>query len=575
MSFQLAEAYVQLSRRGFDGVMSGINAVKSGLGSLVSFAAGPLGAAMAGIGAGVAVAGMVKMASNAEQLEIAFGTMLGSADKAKQMIASLSQFAAKTPFEMPGITQAARSLMAFGTSEDQVIPLLRILGDVSAGTGKDLSELAVIFGQISATGKLTGGDLMQLTNAGVPMLKTLADMLGKTTGEVKQMVENGEISSGMVTQAFQKMSGEGGLFANMMEKQSGTLGGLWSTLTDTIGQGALAIGQALVDGFDLKSAVANLTSFVERVRGEWMPSIVASLQWAKTNMVQPFFSAIGSMANFMLEFIQDFDLYWEYAYTSLGNWMNNCYQIVTTAFSNAWTVTKWFFSNFFGIASNVFMNLPKLFMNYVQMIINQWKAVLNFFKTGKIEIDWSPLQEAAKLIFKDIEMPKLATAQTDVLQSDLDSIAGRLAKRQADRQKKASDKAKQGVEDQQAALRIEDDLQAGITEEKEKQTKENEKQKASYSSLADLADKMQQDLFGNQSGAGGGVGAVDAVANAGGKAIAQAGGQAVQIDSLTRQVSLLESLLSLAQGSGIRVSMPESGSVRVPAASVQFGATGG
>jgi tape measure domain-containing protein len=590
MSFQLAEAYVQLSRRGFEGVMTGINQVKSGLGSLVSFATGPLGVAMAGIGAGMGVAGLVKMASDAEQLEIAFGTMLGSTDKAKMMITDLNQFAAKTPFEMPGITQAARSLMSFGTSQDQVIPLLRVLGDVSAGTGKDLSELAVIFGQISATGKLTGGDLMQLTNAGVPMLKTLADQLGKTTGEVKAMVEGGEISSGMVTKAFQQMSSEGGLFSNMMEKQSGTLGGLWSTLSDTIGQGALAMGQALVDGFDLKSVVANLTSFVERVRGEWMPSIVAGFQWAKENMIQPMFSAIGSMTTAVWEFVQDFDLYWEYAYTSVGNWMNNIYQVVSTNLRNNWTIAKWFFGNFGQMASNIFNGVPKLFSNMVTQIQNHWQSLMNFFKTGKLEFDFSPMVDSLNTVFEGIEMPKLEVAQTDVLRSDLDNIAKRLAERQEQRQKSAKQEAKETQKTQGDTLKIEE----GVTQEKKKQ-------KAEFSSLSDLADKMRQEVIEQSqkdkkgksekasteqqvtgalaAGAAlGGMGSIGAMtglaAGAGAISNQQSASRTGEMAALQKQASLLQSLITLASGSGLKIA-PQQTAVQVPEASVRFGATGG
>lgn len=574
MAFQLAQAYVELSARGLNTVTGGISKVRAGLGSLVSYAAGPVAMGLGALGLGAGAAGMLKMAADAEQLQIAFGTMLGSADKAKKMIADLNQFAAKTPFSMPGITQAARSLMAFGMAEDQVIPLLKVLGDVSAGTGKDLSELAVIFGQISATGRLTGGDLMQLTNAGVPMLKTLADQLGVTTGKVKEMVEGGEISSGMVTKAFQAMSSEGGLFAGMMEKQSGSLAGLWSTLTDTIGQGAVAMGQALVDGFDLKTVVANFTGFVEKFRGEWMPSIVSSVQWVSDNMIKPFFSVIGSMATAVFDFARDFDLYWEYAYTSVGNWMNNIYQVVTTGMSNAWSITKWFFSNFFGIARNVFMGLPKLFMNYIQLIINQWKAVLNFFKTGKIEIDWSPLQEAAKLIFKDIEMPKLKTAQTDALRGDLDNIEKRLAQRQDDRKKKQQEAiadGKKGNDQQAGTLKIEEGI-----------TKEKKKQKAEFSGLAELADKMQQAVFeeGKKNKDKGKGGAGDLAAGAGSMLAAGAGASmaagaaAGAAGGLSQLLAVNQSLLAFMQSGSLTVNQKDAGGIKLPAASVKFGATG-
>jgi tape measure domain-containing protein len=574
MAFKLAEAFVELQHRGYRTVIGAIDGVKSNLGSLVSYATGPLGISLAGIGAGATVAGMLKMASGAEQLEIAFGTMLGSANEAKKMIGNLTQFAAKTPFELPGVTKAAKTLMSFGHEQDQIIPLLQVLGDVSAGTGKDLSELAVIFGQISATGKLTGGDLMQLTNAGVPILKVLGDQLGKTTGEVKDMVEGGEISSGMVTKAFQSMGQEGGLFAGMMEKQSQSLGGLWSTLTDSVGQGALAIGQALVDGFDLKTVVADFTGFVEKVRGEWMPSIVESVRWVGDNMVKPFFSFFGYATDIVMAFVQDADLYWQHMVTSLGNQMNNAYQVVATAMSNSWNITKWFFTNFVDIASNVLKSIPELFMLYIEQIKNNWTSLLNFFATGKLEFDFSPMQKMATKIFDGIEMPRIEIAQQDALKGDLESIEKQIATRMLARQKKQQEEAAKNVGIQNAALKIDE----ATTEEKKKQTKEQEKQRGGFSDLAALADKNQERvLAGPASGTAmasqnfSTVGAVGGLANSASKSTDS--NQSLKIESLTRQVTVLESLLALAQGSGLKVSMPSEGSVQLPSASVQFGGT--
>jgi len=562
MAFELAKAFVELNAKGFGTVMGAINGVQKGLGSLVSVATGPLGLAFGALGAGAGAAGLISMASNAEQLEVAFGTMLGSADAAKSMIGNLTEFAKKTPFELPGVTQAARTLMSFGHEQDQVIPLLQVLGDVSAGTGKDLGELAVIFGQISATGKLTGGDLMQLTNAGVPILKVLGDQLGKTTGEVKQMVESGEISAGMVTKAFQSMGQEGGIFAGMMEKQSSTLGGLWSTLKDSVGQGMLAIGQALVEGFDLKTVVANFTSFVDTFRNEWMPTIVDSMRWVGDNLVKPFFSAIGSVTQVVFNFVRDLDLYWEYASASIGNWMNNFYQIISTGMSNSWSITKWFFSNFIGITQNAIMSIQQLFMQHIEQIKNNWISLLKFFATGKLEFDFTPMKKAAEMIFEGIEMPKFEVAQLDALKGDLDAIAGRLAKRQSDRQ------AKQ-IKDQTATK----ELKNQELKIDEAQTKEKEKQRqASFSSLAELADKMQQAAFGKGKSAGS---ASTSLADAGSQLVSnQKAGQSAGLDSVSRQIAILESLLALAQGQGLRVVPQESGQIKLPSASVQFGAQG-
>lgn len=575
MGFQLAEAYVQLSQKGFGSVMGGINAIKGKLGSLASFATGPVAMGLGALGAGAGLAGMVKLAASAEATETQFKTLLGSVDGAKSMIADLQKFGASTPFEFPGLAESAKKLLAFGVSSDQIIPTMQVLGDVAAATGNDIGELSQIYGKVKSSGRLMTESLDQFNERGVPVAKILAESMGKSGEEIRKMASEGKLSFGDLQKALTDMNSQGGIAFGGMEAQSKTLGGLWSTLSDNVTMLMTSIGTALVEGFDLKGIVANFSDFVGRVQGEWMPSIVESIRWVKDNMVEPFASAIGSMVTYLADFVRDFDLYWEYAYTSLGNQMNNIYQVVSTAMVNAWTITKWYFSNFFDIAANVFSNLPTLFMKYVEFIIGQWKSVLNFFSTGKIEIDWSPLQDAAKLIFKDIEMPRLETAQTDALRSDLDRISGQIASRQAARAKQNAQEEKKATAQKADALAIEEkstETEEKKTEEKKKQTDEAKKQQAGFVGIAELANQMQQANFGNKPSS-----TLATVMRDGGSSTAQAAaGQRGQVDSLSRQVTVLESLLALATGSGLKVSpLDGSGGIKLPAASVAFGAQGG
>jgi len=236
-----------------------------------------LGLASAGINALFAVGRKltwgIELAAQAEQMQVAFSVMLGSGDAAKKMLADLNQFAASTPFELPGIQQAARTLLAFGFQQEEIMGLMRTLGDVSAGTGKDLSELAVIYGQIRAAGRLMGGDLLQLINAGVPIIGVLAKQFGVAEGEIKKMVERGQIGFPAVQKAFESMSQQGGVFENMMKRQSGTLAGLWSTLKDNISALARETGDAIVEGFDLKTIIEQMTVFAQVIQTKWVPAI--------------------------------------------------------------------------------------------------------------------------------------------------------------------------------------------------------------------------------------------------------------------------------------------------------------
>lgn len=165
-----------------------------------------------------------------EQLNIAFTTFLGSAEKAKKLLQDLNKFALVTPFTPDQVNKAAQALLAFGVKGQEIIPTLKMLGDVSSGTGKDLTEMAIIFGQIRSTGRLMGQDLLQLINAGFNPLQVISEKTGKSVKILKQEMEKGLITFDMVSGAFKTATTEGGLFFNLMEKQSQSIGGVLSTI---------------------------------------------------------------------------------------------------------------------------------------------------------------------------------------------------------------------------------------------------------------------------------------------------------------------------------------------------------
>ena len=216
---------------------------------------GRVGSAWKAIGAiaGTVVVGalgaMAKRAIDAsiqfEQTRIAFNTFVGSAEKGGELLKQLQDFSIITPFTIDQVNSAAKSLLAFGVEAEKIQPTLKILGDVSAGTGKDLSEMAVIFGQIRSTGKLMGQDLLQLINAGFNPLQEISKKTGESVGDLKAQMEKGAISFQMVEDAFKSATSEGGTFFNLMEKQSQSLGGRISTLQGNISLFARDIGDKL------------------------------------------------------------------------------------------------------------------------------------------------------------------------------------------------------------------------------------------------------------------------------------------------------------------------------------------
>lgn len=213
---------------------------------------GEAGKALAA-GAGVVAASLgaigfaaIKASGQFEQWNIAFTTMLGSQSKATRLMNEIKSFAAKTPFELPGLVESSKQLLAFGFAQEEVIPNLKVLGDIAAGVGVPVGQLANVFGQVKLAGRLMGQDLMQFTNAGVPLIAALAKNLGVTEGEIKKMVEAGKIGFPEVQKALTGMTTEGGKFFNLMDSQSKSFNGIMSNIGDNIGQFMTGVGDALL-----------------------------------------------------------------------------------------------------------------------------------------------------------------------------------------------------------------------------------------------------------------------------------------------------------------------------------------
>lgn len=212
-------------------------ALKAGLGSALAG-----GAAAMGVGVKA-----VNAAADFEQTKVAFATLIGDAGKAEQTLAKLRELGAQTPFEFPELADAGRKLIAFGESADSVPETLRRIGDVSAGVQAPVNEIAELYGKARVQGRLFAEDINQLTGRGIPIIQELAKQFGVSDSEVKKLVESGQVGFPNIERAFISMTSQGGKFAGMMEAQSKTTSGLFSTLKDTINEVFLTLGTPIND----------------------------------------------------------------------------------------------------------------------------------------------------------------------------------------------------------------------------------------------------------------------------------------------------------------------------------------
>lgn len=187
---------------------------------------------------------MVAVRSEFQQLEISFGTMLKSKEKANELMAQLTDLAAKTPFGLQEVSEGAKRLLAFQVPAEEVTETLRRMGDVAAGLGVPMGQLIHVYGQVKAQGKLMTNDLYQFMNAGIPIIAELSKVVGKSETEIKDMVSAGKIGFPEIQAVIKNMTNEGGLFFNLMAEQSKSLGGQISNLQDNFDQMLNEIGKA-------------------------------------------------------------------------------------------------------------------------------------------------------------------------------------------------------------------------------------------------------------------------------------------------------------------------------------------
>lgn len=231
-------------------------------GALSAIAAVQLGSVFTGMAGGILNMGIasVQAAAQMRQYEIAFQTMLKSAEAGTQMLRDLQQFAAETPFDVPGVVSAGQQLMAFGFKAEEIIPMLTNLGDAASGLGlgtEGVSRLAYALGQMQTSGKLNAQDMMQLTSAGISAWDMLAQAAGKTVAEMKDLCSKGAIDSKAAVQTI--VAGMNDQFGGMMAKTSDEVPGLLANIEETAGNTSAAVGKYLTEAFNIKGILKDVS----------------------------------------------------------------------------------------------------------------------------------------------------------------------------------------------------------------------------------------------------------------------------------------------------------------------------
>lgn len=388
--------------------------------------------AIGGIGAALAAAGVkaIEAAGKLQNVQTAFTNMLGSAQKAAAFTKDLQAFAAATPFEFNQVTSAAQKFLAFGFTAEQVIPTLTAVGDAAAGVGlgaEGINRVTLALGQIAAKSKVQSDEMLQLTEAGIPAWQMLADKIGVSVPEAMDMVTKGMVDaqtgiSALVTGMSQK-------FGGMMEQQSKTIQGTWSTMMDGLEQTAGQVGLRLAESLNVtglfQSIGDGLNNFAQAVQNgglaqafksaiptEFQVAIVAigtalvgiaipAISLAATSVLAflaPLGAAVAAATPFIAAAVaiaSGMFIMWQYgeqlidAWSNLtlsmgllnvaGNITNFFFEALGDAIRSTITIAKPFVKIFGGVMYGIFILLAGAAGILVDALLGLWSAVSAVF----------------------------------------------------------------------------------------------------------------------------------------------------------------------------------------------------
>lgn len=430
-------------------VLSGIGA-GVGLGSVAALASGLKSLAGSAMGT---VKEMVSLAATAESNQVAFSTMLGSAEKAKTVLSQITDLAAKTPLETSELVSAGRSLIAFKHSAEEVVPTLRMLGDISSGVQQPIGEIAEIYGKARVQGRLFAEDINQFTGRGIPIIQELAKQFGVGDEKVRKLVEDGKVGFPHLQKAFMALTADGGKFHGMMEAQSHTLAGLWSTAKDNVAIAMKGIGETIVESFGLKELLQDSNSFAETFQSSWLPAIQGTVQAAGevfrgtiTLMREAWDGWLGESVKTVQYAVSNWDLLWGIAGENVKLFVSNIPERFKTAFVNIGELFNWMAENWHDVLFTMGDFAMTVFINMGQNIRNIFGEVFDYlasFGEDAIDIQAHGLTEGFKSTLS--EMPKFSEAQIQQSTPELERLYSELGRREAEANAKAQDQTAKAV----------------------------------------------------------------------------------------------------------------------------------
>lgn len=249
------------------GVASG--SIGSSMGKISSLFSG-LGTTLSVASFGLFIKSALQTSAQLEQTAIAFEVFTGSALVAKNMLSDLKDQALKSPMQFQDITKGAQTLLGYGLTAQQVIPITKMLGDISGGNADKFQRLSLAFGQVNAAGRLMGQEARQMINAGFNPLQAISDKTGISMAVLTKRMHDGQISVKDVGDAFTYATSEGGRFFGMADKQSQTLQGQFNKLSESTTFAMAEIGASISENLQLGDVITHLAVIIDQLKNSFV-----------------------------------------------------------------------------------------------------------------------------------------------------------------------------------------------------------------------------------------------------------------------------------------------------------------
>jgi len=283
----------------FDNSVKKGTSKQGGIGGFASMmSGGVLAGGLVALAAGAVLAGkeIISLGASMEQTRVEFEVLLGSKGASKQMIENLNEFANVTPFVNDALLDSTKKLLNFKFSQEKVLPILKMLGDVAGGNKEKLDGLTTAFARTSANGRLMGMELDMMIDRGFNPLNNISKKTGKSILELRKDMSKGLITFDQVQDAFITATSEGGQYFNMMDKQSKTFSGLTSTIKGKLGLMFTTMGEGFTNS--LKPLLEGFVAFLDMLPRLNLKPLADSFRMVKNiyiEMLSPFKEFFGGL----------------------------------------------------------------------------------------------------------------------------------------------------------------------------------------------------------------------------------------------------------------------------------------